>query len=396
MSKRYCVNRWICAMLVLIGLLVAATNGFSAEPTTVKQVNVLGTSAIHKNNLANARKNAVNDALAAAVGRVVMEMLTEETVVRRFQLINENIFNQDDRYIQNYRVLTESISGPTIRTLVQVDVAAERLSRDISQLGLALSGAVYPRVLFMIAEKNVTDGDYRYWWGQQKRTGRTVGGNAMATSLQDAGFEIVEPPALTEALGLEATLSQANMLALGTKLGADVIVSGTGTATAATNTMGGTIQTFQAVVDVQAVDVQTGQSMGRSHQQAAVSAQDASLGGREALANAGALAGNNLARQVMAAWQKSQDGSTVIDVVVDGTSGQIASFVKLRTAITTLSGVKELKMKEMATDHALIGVNYQGTARSMADALLLKTFSGFGIDIYEVTPQAIRIRLIKN
>ena len=39
-------------------------------------------------------------------------------------------------------------------------------------------------------------------------------------------------------------------------------------------------------------------------------------------------------------------------------------------------------------------VNYQGSSRSLADALLLKTFSGFGIDIFEVTPEAIGIRLI--
>ena len=41
-------------------------------------------------------------------------------------------------------------------------------------------------------------------------------------------------------------------------------------------------------------------------------------------------------------------------------------------------------------------VSYQGSARSLADALLLKTFSGFGIDIFEVTPEAIRIRLVNQ
>jgi hypothetical protein len=136
--------------------------------------------------------------------------------------------------------------------------------------------------------------------------------------------------------------------------------------------------------------------MGLTRQKAVVSAQDTLAGGREALTNAGALAGEALARQVMAAWRQSQEGSAVIDVRVEGTSGQIASFVKLRTAISSLSGVKELKMKEMAADQAIMAVNYQGSARSLADALLLKTFSGFGVDIYDVTPQAISIRLINN
>jgi hypothetical protein len=393
MFSHYRVNQWISTMVVLVSLVVAAADGFGAENPSVKQVNVLGTSVIHQKNLADGKQNAVDDALAAAVGRVVMEMLTGETVVRRFQLINDNILNQHDNYIQNYRVLTESISGTTIRALVQVDVVTDRLSRDLSRLGLALSGAVYPRILFMIAEKKVTDGDTIYWWGAKTLKGRTICEGAMVATLQAAGFEIVDPPALKEALGLDVNLAQADMLALGARLGADVLVSGTGVATNATNTMGGPIQ---AEVVAQAFNVKTGQLLGRTRQKAINSDQDVSVREREALAGAGALAGDDLARQVMAAWQQTQDSSTVIDVAVEGTSGQIASFVKLRTAISSLSGVKELKMKEMAADKALMAVRYQGSARSMADALLLKTFSGFGIDIYDVTPAAIRIRLVNK
>jgi hypothetical protein len=68
--------------------------------------------------------------------------------------------------------------------------------------------------------------------------------------------------------------------------------------------------------------------------------------------------------------------------------------VRLRTAISSLSGVNDLKMKEMTADRADMAVTYQGSARSLADALLLKTFSGFGIDIYEVTSETVRIRLV--
>ena len=83
-------------------------------------------------------------------------------------------------------------------------------------------------------------------------------------------------------------------------------------------------------------------------------------------------------------------------MVVEGTGGQIASLVRLRTAIASLSGVNELKLKEMSVDRAAMDVNYQGNSRSLADALLLKTFNGFGIDIFEVTPEVIRIRLVNQ
>jgi hypothetical protein len=138
----------------------------------------------------------------------------------------------------------------------------------------------------------------------------------------------------------------------------------------------------------------SGLLIGRTRQKAVVSGQDEIMGGREALSGAGALAGDGLARQVMAAWQQDQDRNAIIEVAVEGTGGHIASFVRLRTTISSLSGVRELKMKEMSTDQAAMAVSYQGSARSLADALLLNTFSGFGIDIYEVTPETIRIRLV--
>lgn len=159
---------------------------------------------------------------------------------------------------------------------------------------------------------------------------------------------------------------------------------------------GGGINAYEAVLEARAFDVQTGQPIGRTRQKSVVSGQDEVVGGREALSGAGALAGDDLARQIMAVWQQAQDRSAAIEVVVEGTGGHIANFVRLRTAIASLSGVNELKMKEMSADRADMTVSYQGSARSLADALLLKTFSGFGIDIFEVTPEAIRIRLVNQ
>jgi hypothetical protein len=186
------------------------------------------------------------------------------------------------------------------------------------------------------------------------------------------------------------------MVALAGRLGADVLITGYGTASAAPNTMGGGTQAFEAVFEARAFNVKTGQPIGRTYQKSVVSGQNGAMGGHEALSGVGELAGDDLARQIMAVWNQEQDRSAVIQVVVEGTGGHIASFVRLRTAISSLSGVNDLKMKEMSADRADMAVTYQGSSRSLADALLLKTFSGFGIDIFEVTPEAIRIRLVQQ
>ena len=394
MSDYNAMKKWIKQICLAIVLALVGTGSYAADSRAVKQLKVLGTAVIHEKNLADGRQNAVNDALVAAVGQVVMELLTGETVVQRFQQINDSILSERDNYVKNYRVLTESVSGTTVRALVQVDIAVDRVSRDLSRMGLALAGAVYPRILFMVAERNVTDADFTYWWGGRRLLSRTICEGAMAATLEATGFEIVDPPDLTSPLSLPVNAPEADMVALAGRLGADVLVTGYGTAAGAPNTMGGATRAYEAVVDVRAFNVQTGQPMGRTRQESVVSNQDEVLGGREALSGAGVSAGNDLARQIMAVWQQEQDRSAVIDVEVEGTGGHIASFVRLRTAISSLSGVNELKMKAMSPDRADMAVKYQGSARSLADALLLQTFSGFGIDIFEVTPKTIRIRLV--
>ncbi len=396
MSDCNTLKKWIKRICLLVVLALASTSSYGADKGIVKQLKVLGTAIIHEKNLADGRQNAVNDALVAAVGQVVLEMLTGETVVRRFQQINDNILAERDNYIQHYRVLTESVSGTTVRTLVQVDIAVDRVSRDLSRLGIALAGAVYPRILFMVAERNVTDAEFTYWWGDRRLLSRTISEGALAGTLRATGFVIVDPPDLSSPLSLPVNPPEADMLALAARLGAEVLVAGYGTAAAAPNTTGGAINAYEAVLEARAFDVQTGQPIGQTHQKSVVSGQDQIVGGREALSGAGALAGDDLARQIMDVWQQARDRSAVIEVVVEGTGGHIANFVRLRTTIASLSGVNELKMKEMSADRADMAATYQGSARSLADALLLKTFSGFGIDIFEVTPEAIRIRLVNQ
>jgi len=388
------MRKWIRSIGFLVALTLAGMTCCNTAGAVVKQLNVLGTAVVHQNDLVAGRQNAVADALVAAVGQVVVEMMTGETVVRRFKLINDGILEKPEEYIQNYRVLTESVAGKSIRTLVQVDIAVDRVSRDLSRMGLALAGAVYPRVAFMVAEKNGAQAEYSFWWGERSSQQRAICEAAMAETLQTIGFDVIDPPALNTPLGLPVAVPESQMMVLAERLGADILIAGSGMAMAASNTMGGAIAAFEAVVEVRAFSAQSGQQVGRTRQKFVVSGQDAFLGGREALSGAGALAGDELARQIMIAWQREQDRSAVFQVVVEGTGGHIASFVRLRTAIATLSGVKELKMKEMSADQAAMAVSYQGSTRSLADALLLKTFDGFGLDIYEVTSDAVRIRLI--
>ncbi len=82
-----------------------------------------------------------------------------------------------------------------------------------------------------------------------------------------------------------------------------------------------------------------------------------------------------------------------VAVVVEGTSGNIASFVKLRGRLGDTPGVSSVQVLEMAADSAHLVVTYRGTADALAEVLQSFAFETFAIEMLEATESAIRLRL---
>ena len=83
------------------------------------------------------------------------------------------------------------------------------------------------------------------------------------------------------------------------------------------------------------------------------------------------------------------------EIVVQGT-GYLANFVKFRKMLKNMPGVEDIQIKEILPNQAIIMVDYQGTARSLADALILNPYEGFGINIYDFSEKGIKLELIPN
>ena len=62
--------------------------------------------------------------------------------------------------------------------------------------------------------------------------------------------------------------------------------------------------------------------------------------------------------------------------------------------LTSVSGVEDVQVKELKADDAALSVSYRGNPRELADALMLKAFETFSINIHEVKPDRLKIQLI--
>lgn len=389
-----CMRRLlICALLMLVmGSPAWAQTGNKA----IQMVHVLGTSQIQGDDMSTSREKAIADGLVAAVSYVLFDIFPQETVVGNFQLLDERVLSKTDEFVRNYKVLTESTHGGMHRVVVQATVSIQRLKQELQKIGVNIGKRPYPRVLFCVAEKLVNDLSFEYWWSAEPSWTAGVSEQSMCEILKDKGFVLVAPRSNEMTGSLPPELSAAEAVSLARQLGADVVILGQAEAQEAPSTMAGTIRSFKGKIFLRALRVDTGKQIAQTQRSALAASAEPHAGSREALRNAAGLSGEDLALQIADAWFGAQGGVSQTELIIEGIGGKIASFVKFRGALSTMSGVDNLQLKEMMPDAAVLLVDYQGTAQALADALLLQNFDTFGLNISAIEANRIQLKLVSQ
>jgi hypothetical protein len=193
----------------------------------------------------------------------------------------------------------------------------------------------------------------------------------------------------------QPVLSDEQAAEIGTNLKADVVVVGSSSANESTNTMGYELKSFNGLFNVRVLRTETGEEMFAVSRDSVATNVNEHEGGIEALLGVGNVAGEALADQLASAWRKLLEKPSQVEIAVEGTN-QLANFVKFRKALSNISGVEGIQIKEIKPNQTTLLVNFHGKAEDLASALMLKTFEKFGIDIYEITENNLKIALISG
>ena len=363
------------------------------EDDTVSVVDVVGSGAIHGDDMASAKEQAILNALVSAVAAVAAEIQPFQQQVDKFKLFNELLYDQTDRFIQGYKVVAEYLSGNNYRAIVQATVMKGRIRETLLSANLIMKDHVMPKILFFLAEKKMEDILPLYWWGQDLVFVVPLSEEAMAQTLKDKGMTVINHGAIVEPLNYRADIPLQDAIDLGKHMAADIVIIGTAIAEKTTNVMDGNVKTFKGSVSAKAYRTETGKEIAFAARTAVFASEEDEKGGREALFNAGMLVGQEMILQLTSAWESESIQQSLVEINIHGTR-ELANFIKFRKALGKIPGVKAIHIKVMKADESIISVDYEGTAQSLADELLLKTFESFGIDIYEVSPGRLGIELV--
>jgi hypothetical protein len=362
-----------------------------------KMVVVTGTGKIHQKDSARAREEAIADSLVSAVNRVAVELFPLESLVRNFQAFNELIYGNTDKFIQGYKVLAEVPSVNNYRVMVEATVSINTLKNLMSSAGILLEKKPLPKILLLISDQNLSDRLPKYWWGQEKYFSESSSITALVKPIKTKGFPIIDPRIIIQNTRVDPIydtpdLNDTQAVTLGLSSQAGVVIVGKSVASSGPNIIGKHIMSFKGIVSARAIRTDTGSEIATTMQTSVTTNTDEIAGVRDVLSRAGSLAGEDLAAQILVAWQKHEEQSNILEIIVKGT-GDIANFEKLRRLIKNISGVKNLKIKELKPDEATILVDFQGIAKELADALMLNTFEPMGINIQEVSQNRLKIEL---
>ena len=222
----------------------------------------MGKSIIRGENAAVARGQAISNSLDSAVSLVTMNLLTPETVLSSFKVINEVLYNHTDRFIQNYKVLTETSSGKIYRVLVQASVSIFILVDKLSSAGIMSLKKTLPKIVFFMAEKKIEDIFPLYWWSQGQPFFKNFSERAMMEVMGGKGFIVIDPMLRTQELELGSEYQKPDLMDqeainIGLRFQADVVIIGNAVVGLAPNTMGENTKTYNGTVSARALRMDT-------------------------------------------------------------------------------------------------------------------------------------------
>lgn len=371
----------------LIGLFLTSIFSFLLQQPSYAESNVVTVAGIAPytlNDDVKARDTAVQDAMRKAVEQAVGTIVSSETVVEDYQVLRDNIYTKTQGYIQKYDVVSAGAKGNLYEVIINATVSVENLKNDLAALGLLHARVEKPRVLFMIAEQNIGQEYYVFWWyGKSEFKGQHFDMAASETAMKEEflskEFNVVDISAATGKFEISnayriADLTDAGAREFGRKLGAEVVIKGKALAKAGPRTPGSSVGSYIADITASAIRVDNGGVLASARGHGVSRNISEVTGGTEALERAARELAGKMIDQIAAKWTKEVQGGGLVQITIRGIEeySDLANFKD--TIKAQIRGVNAVYQRSVEGSEATIDVDYKGSAQQLADEISKKKF----------------------
>lgn len=251
-----------------------------------------------------------------------------------------------------------------------------------------------PRVMVLIAEQNLGQDYSGYRWG-------TICDGVIRARFLEKGFTFVDYSIPEGEFDFEkfyqfGDLGDEVAVSLGNQEGAELVIVGKALVKCMGNVAGTTMKSFQSTLTAKAIRVNDGVVVASANVQEAAIHMDDLIGGSEAIEKAATKLADLLESQIIAKWQEEEVGKTAaVSMTVRGMKS-CSDFVQfIETLKTEVRGLKNVCPRRIESDAVKLNLVIRGNTRSFADELSAQEFGGFSINITNISPENIELRLYR-
>ena len=382
--------KWLKQIQTLVFLSLTAMPANASDGLAVK-----GVAAIVNDNIPLAKERALANALRQAVEQSVGAMIQSETVTQNYTLLSDKIYSRASGYVERYEVSKEGREGDVYSVELKAWVAQKALADDAQAVLSVLRAKDAPRVLLMVAEQNVNQGNASFWWGDKTFSANLdVVENQMIDVLGQKGVRFVDRQALQGKIQVDPALSQAAPSDLAIKsfagrTGAEYVIVGRAVATDGGPILGSKMHSVRANISMRVIELANGSIVSTSTLVDSVGHIDPVSGGTKALKKVASRAANDLLAKLLKHWESELGGITKISLEVSNVKfAQVRKFIKALGE--DVQGVEAVHQRSFQKGTVAMDIDLKGSTNTFAELLEEARFAGLKLSVVEVVGNTIR------
>lgn len=400
-QKRFPKIKSLIFLVLIAGLFFISTeNVLSKQSQKIFTTVSTGTQIIESELSPQIKKKAVSAALTSSVERAVSEVLSPELFASSLEKLYGNVLSNPSKYILNYSVIAELKKDTQYIAAVKSRIDLNILKKYLKRYGVIKTNNAKPSILLLISEQSDQDILPKYWWGNNPLPYESLVSNEIIKFLAEeefivAGGNLEEVDLKKYGIVFNTIYDTSAAMKLGQKLKADIVIFGKAKSFEALNRMGDE-KTYEADIALDMYNVNTQKKISTFELKAIANNYDNEEGNKNALIKVGKLAAEDITAGAIKYWEENiLKKEQIIETKIEG-EDYLSSFILLRKTMNNMPGIKSVQTKELGADQAIVSILFKGNAEKLAQALLLKTFDSFGLEIYNVKDKSFTIKFVSK
>lgn len=389
----------ISFIILFIAVIFICEPSFAANRSEVLTGVTTARRMVINHNIQQAKQRAVSDALKVALQNAFATLVSRQVFASNLDYFYGQVLSHTSDYIITYRVLGGIENKGHYLVGVESKVDLKLLAKTLTNARILNANQDKPVILLFIMEKIPSDLLPRYWWGNNPIPYQSLAEQIIIDKMIQDRFIVTgngdeRPDPSFYNIIFKSIYDIAAAKDLGKEMKADMIVFGKAISSEAINRMGGE-KAFNAKINLEGYNLETGEKVVISQVQAVVKSDMDQEGNINAIVKAAHLSALDLTEKIDTYWTQNLRKEHAFDVRIEG-DNFLSRFIALKQRFKQMPGIENMQPKEMGSNYAVMQVFYKGKSSQFANAVMLKTFDSFGLEISDIIDDLVTIKFIEK